>query len=362
MIERSRDFTIDELTIPATLDAPGAADFIDMVTARNAVETFGFGSPDLEYSAEELLPGWLDTEYEPKRLLVARVAGRIVARGCFEIRTEGAPDVAWLIIEVSPEFRGRGIGTALLAALEDLAAAGGRTTLQLYGLARELPGERLESPTGFGSLPLADPGVAFVSHRGFSLEQVERASRLALPVADIEHRLAAAVERSGPDYRVHTWVDRTPERWLPDIAMLATRMSTDAPAAGMDATEEVWTVERVLAQEEAQSASPRHQLLAAVEHVPSGRLAGYTELSVPPQLHRAVGQEDTIVLKEHRGHRLGMLLKVANLAHLQREYPGRPSVVTFNAEENRHMLSVNEAVGFEAVAYEGAWKKTIEPR
>lgn len=51
-----------------------------------------------------------------------------------------------------------------------------------------------------------------------------------------------------------------------------------------------------------------------------------------------------------------MLLKVANL---ERERPGHPSVITFNAEENRHMLSVNEAVGFTPFVYEGAWKTVL---
>jgi hypothetical protein len=54
-----------------------------------------------------------------------------------------------------------------------------------------------------------------------------------------------------------------------------------------------------------------------------------------------------------------MLLKVANLAHLQEQRPGHPSVITFNAEENRHMLDVNEALGFEAIASEGAWRKDL---
>ncbi|TPX05192.1 GNAT family N-acetyltransferase, partial [Schumannella luteola] len=54
----------------------------------------------------------------------------------------------------------------------------------------------------------------------------------------------------------------------------------------------------------------------AVEHLPSGRLAGYTEYSLPPQTHRAAQQYGTLVLEEYRGHGLGMLVKLANLDHL----------------------------------------------
>jgi GNAT superfamily N-acetyltransferase len=352
------DFTISELMIPKDLDGPHGDDFREMVEVRTIIEEDRFGTPELTYSAEELLPGWLD-EHEPKRLAVARVGGRQVARGIYETRPEGAADVAWVNVEVLPTHRGKGIGTALAAWIEDLARAEGRTTLHTYSLAKDVPGERVPAPTGFGSLPADDPGVRFLMRRDWTLEQIERSSRLVLPAVGLEEQLAAAVAASGPDYRVHTWVDRTPERWLPDIALLATRMSTDAPTAGLDSGEEVWTVQRVLDAEELQAASPRRQLIAAVEHVPSATLAGYTELSVPPEVERSVGQEDTIVLKEHRGHRLGMLLKLANLDFLQREYPGHPSVTTFNAEENRHMLSVNEAVGFVPVAYEGGWKKVL---
>lgn len=64
-------------------------------------------------------------------------------------------------------------------------------------------------------------------------------------------------------------------------------------------------------------------------------------------------------MREHRGHRLGMLLKIANIQHLQERHPGHPQITTFNAEENRFMLDVNEAVGFVAFAYEGAWLKKL---
>jgi GNAT superfamily N-acetyltransferase len=97
-------------------------------------------------------------------------------------------------------------------------------------------------------------------------------------------------------------------------------------------------------------------LTAAAEHVVDGRLVGFTQLAVPPEAFAPADQLDTLVLREHRGHALGMLLKLENLAALQATHPGRPSVTTWNADENRHMLSVNEELGFVPMGYDGAWK------
>ena len=100
-------------------------------------------------------------------------------------------------------------------------------------------------------------------------------------------------------------------------------------------------------------------LVTVALHAPSGRLVAINELSVSNDRSRPVGQEDTLVLQEHRGHRLGMLVKVANLQELAKIAPGAPLVFTFNAEENRPMLDVNEAVGYRAVGYDGSWQKVI---
>ncbi|WP_134399283.1 hypothetical protein [Cryobacterium sp. TMT2-15-1] len=118
------------------------------------------------------------------------------------------------------------------------------------------------------------------------------------------------------------WVDRTPPEWVPDLAVLYTRMSTDAPSAGLAEPEQLWTPERVMQKEQKAAAGRRTALTSAVLHGPSGHLVGFTELEVPVESRRAVSQEDTLVLREHRGRRLGMLLKVANLeavAHAPRE-------------------------------------------
>jgi GNAT superfamily N-acetyltransferase len=355
------DHTIERVVIPPRLDHPDAADFIATTDVRNAVEADGYGTDELSATAAELLPVWLDQEYEPKQLFAVRVDGRIVARAIYETRPVAEDDIAWVDVQVHPEFRRLGIGSALADHIEALAAEDHRTKLVVYTVSKAAEGERIPSPTGFGSVPAGNAEVRFLLGRGFRLEQVERGSRLALPVesAVIDALIEQSQRAAGADYVLHQWTGRTPERWLDDMALLFTRMSTDAPSAGLEEPEDVWTRQRLIDYEDRAEAGPKTAVVSAVEHVPSGHLVGMTELGVPAEPHRPVSQNDTIVLREHRGHRLGMLLKAANIRQLQEARPGHPSITTFNAEENRHMLDVNEAVGFVPMGYEGAWKKTL---
>ena len=358
MLVRMDLYVIEETALPTAPGSPGWDDFVAVVAVRNAVEIAGYGTPEVQDPPEEMLIAWNDPE-EPKRLLVVRAEGVVVGlRRCSRPDRATTPTPAGSTCGCTPTISGKESGGCWPSVLEEIARDSGMVRAIMYGVSAPGPGERLSPGTGVGSVPRDNREVRFLLARGWTLEQVERASRLALPVdpEELATRLLDATTASGPDYRVHEWVVPTPERWREDLAVLYTRMSTDAPQGALDEPEDPWTVARLEERESAAVDGPTQLLTVAIEHAPSGRLAGFTQLNVPRQPGSVVTQWDTIVLTEHRGHGLGMLMKLANFDHLQRVSPEHPSILTWNAEENRPMLDVNEAVGFVPIGYEGAWK------
>jgi hypothetical protein len=91
-------------------------------------------------------------------------------------------------------------------------------------------------------------------------------------------------------------------------------------------------------------------------HVASGDLAAYTHLVLAPGMPEWAAQEDTVVLPSHRGHRLGLLVKLEMMDVLARQAPQVRRVITGNAGQNEHMIGINEQLGYTISSTTRTWE------
>lgn len=353
--------TIARVPVPASLSAADAADFIAMGDVLNRTLEHDLGLDHLNWVASEMLPGWQDQTYSVQRGYLALRDGTPV--GALQLsapREEGATTLEFDLL-ATPEARSEGIEAALLRQLLQDAAELGRTSLQTWSLHPLGDGRpMIAAPTGFGAVPL-DTQSQFLLDSGFTLQQVERNSSypLAADPEPVRRMLVDAQRRAGSDYRLETWTSPTPSEFEERFAWVRSRMSTDVPMAGLESVEEVWDAERVRRRDERLRDSGLTISVAAVVHVLTGRIVAYNELAIGADLSRPTSQWGTLVIREHRGRRLGTIVKCANILRWRELVPTSPFITTFNAEENRPMLDVNEAVGFTPLTIAGAWEMRV---
>ena len=103
----------------------------------------------------------------------------------------------------------------------------------------------------------------------------------------------------------------------------------------------------------------RHVVSSFVRDLAGGRLVGYTSIQLPEDPPHLAFQHDTLVTREHRGHGLGLALKLANLRVLAERLPQVRTVRTWNAAENAHMLAVNTAMGFRPSGHLCTWQRHL---
>ena len=236
-------------------------------------------------------------------------------------------------IRVPPSHRCHGIGTALLHVAQSYADDHDRTTV----LAEVI------EPLGIAQGSSA--GSRFAQAAGFSVAMVENHRIIDLPVPvdrlqELEEH--AAVRRNG--YQLVEFGARCPPEYVDRFCLAQSRFMHEAPMGDLDVEPEVWTPER-LAQAEARRIEQGRETYSVLAIAPDGSVAGYTQLVVPPTDDGRVSQADTLVLPDHRGHRLGLAMKVRNLRRLQEQHPDRTYVGTWNADGNEPMLAVNSRLG-----------------
>ena len=155
---------------------------------------------------------------------------------------------------------------------------------------------------------------------------------------------AEAVAGAG-DYELVRRPGRSPDAELDDLAVLTAAIN-DAPTDDLEIEDEVFDAARIRAYEDAQLERGYifYRLLA--RHRTTGELAGQTVVAVDRERPHLAEQHDTSVVRAHRGHRLGALLKSGMLQWLREEQPQVVEIDTWNAESNAHMIGVNETLGY----------------
>lgn len=360
---------IREVELPPSAVEGGAAavvpstDFSECHAMRVAQELAVWGNLDRCPTLQEALEFWRGNEYEERHLYLAWLGRDAVGLCSVTLPLRENTYTAGVEVLVSAAHRRQGLGRTLLEHAEAVARERGRTSLDGY---HEVPLEAaagkalLPAKSGAGGLPLDDPAVAFAAAHGYELEQVERSSRLELPVAeDLLRRLEDEAWARTADYAITGWDDSCPGELISNYAALKATMSTDVPVAGLDWEAEDWDAARVRKEETTLARSGVQSTVTAAVHRPTRELVAYTVLNWRPGVPESIAQQDTLVTSAHRGHRLGMLTKVANLRRAHNRWPSARSVLTWNANENQHMLAINIALGFKPAGYEGEWQKRL---
>jgi GNAT superfamily N-acetyltransferase len=253
------------------------------------------------------------------------------AKGVYYLRLPDLENLtmAALWLEVHPDHRRSGIGTALLRHAARQAAQAGRSVL-MSGTNQGSAGE--EFARRFGAVP----GLA-EARRVLVLDKLGPGK-----VAELRARAARAAD----GYSLVSWTGRTPEEYLAGFAAVHNAMA-DAPR---DPSHEarVWTTETVRERIDDQlELFGRRVYSIAAMHDATGEMAALTQVEVDPAHPDWGFQQITAVARPHRGHRLGLLLKAAMLEWLATAEPQTERIVTWNAAVNEHMIAINEELGYE---------------
>lgn len=284
---------------------------------------------DLPYSAAELAVDMVADDYNDVVAFLGRDdEGAVVGGAWAELPQKDNRAFGFGEVFVVPERRREGHGTALVEALAAACRAAGRSTLMCEG-AWAVDDE-------------LSAAKRFAEHAGFELDILDAQRELALP-ANLPDLVV------DPAYELRTWRGACPDDLVDGYADVRRLMVQEAPSGDSGLENEHWDAARVRT-EEAKWAKSGRVPQVSVAIAGDGSVVGHTQLVFPSD-GVEVYQWDTLVLPSHRGHGLGMALKVFTMHEAADLLDGRRRIHTFNAASNAPMIGVNEAMGFRQTAW-----------
>lgn len=214
---------------------------------------------------------------------------------------------------------------------------------------------------GWGSMTDGPTRSFWEDELGYVVAYDERISRC--PVGEVDPAL------------MQTWIDRASERaggyeLIRAIApfddhqagLLAQGMEAmnDAPVDDLVYEKETYDIDRARQVEQVHlSSRSQYRAIFAVDST-TGELGGYTAVRIPDAEPSHAKQSDTVTVAAHRNRGIGRWMKASMWQWLRAERPEVVYLDTGNAESNRAMLAINEAMGFADVLHLGVWQESSE--
>lgn len=297
--------------------------------------------PEGPWFTERPFAGWITVGWDGDPREVWLAVDQDSAAGWYRLSLPSREnlDQAGLDLIVHPAERQRGLGLALLRHAAGRAAAHGRAVLN-GGTRNGSPGEAFARSVG------AKPGLVEVQ-RVLDLGTLEK-GKLG--------RLRGPAERAAAGYSLESWAGPVSEEYVEQVAVLYNAMG-DAPRDPEIAHEE-WDAQRV--RELVNDLRPHYGLrdyTVVARHDDTGELAALTEIAVDPASPGWGFQMNTVVTRKHRGHRLGLLMKIAMMELLAATEPRLERITTWNAQVNEHMIAINEAIGYTVFGPPTTWSR-----
>jgi GNAT superfamily N-acetyltransferase len=324
---------------PEHLDGRDVAGAVALLEAARVVDCPHELGPTVASFTANLQHGWDGNP--PHAALVRDERDRVTGLLSVHLPRWDNTHLGMLEVYVDPLDRRRGLGRQLFEAGVARIRADGR---------RVVIADTWDEPAG----------VEFGKSMGMdrASDEVKRSQHLPSldwPRLDREY---ASAERHADGYELLYLQGATPEELLADVANMTAAIN-DAPTDDLDLEDEVFSPDRIRVFEASQLAHGRRLYRVVARARESGEFAGHTLVGVESEQPWHGGQFDTSVLREHRGHRLGLLLKIAMLRWLAKEEPQLRNVDTWNAASNAHMIHVNEVLGYHVVAKAIGWQRHL---
>jgi GNAT superfamily N-acetyltransferase len=274
-------------------------------------------TPEAPTTAENL--AWQDTTYPGGARLLAELDGRTVGAGTVGRIFMLAPDfdAFWGSIEVLPDARRRGVGSALFAAIGGVARDAGKTHLHMPAST-----SRPES-------------IAWLEHRGFV--EYDRWKIVELDLAD----LTPPPVEAPPGVEITSLEDR------PDLVEAVHRVALEAfpdiPTGGEPMA--AGTLDEFRARDVDRAGIPPGGFAVALDEA-TGDAIGFASIMFLPGSTTRAYHDMTAVRRVWRGCGVGRALKQATIAWAVRS--GLESLETGNEEANAPMRALNARLGYRA--------------